>query len=470
MAYNNTKTVTIDRTKVSNTDQSNFPVLISGTYAYLATQANSGNILNTVSLNGQTVPADLIFASDSLGTILLSWEVASYNAATGQIEVWIKIPVLSHTADTVIYMLYGNAAITTYQSTATTVWSDYTAVYHVANGVTLSGNDSTVSAFNATISGPKAVTGKIDGGSGFGSTFGSGANDALITPSLLWPQQLTLSCWIWINNAGPTNQGRLIDQNNTLNDIRFNATTTTLLFMVNFSGTAGTWSFSAPSFSNWHYLKVVYDAGNTTNIPQIYIDGIAQSVTVSSPPVGSFAAQGTPIYIGNRQLGGRNWDGLIDDIRLSSGVLHTADWVTTEYNNQAFPSTFYAIADMVASIAQTGSGADSWEKYLVWLQKRKKSEFKKRAQRAGVKEVVAAQIVAVVAQEIQKHEDTLRQPFFDYSDDKEARLAAQDSIVAIYDEVWKQMAVQKREITDLKINIKKKQEGDEEDDVFLMVM
>lgn len=36
------RTVTIDRTKVPNTDQSNFPVLFSGTYSYLATVANGG--------------------------------------------------------------------------------------------------------------------------------------------------------------------------------------------------------------------------------------------------------------------------------------------------------------------------------------------------------------------------------------------------------------------------------------------
>jgi len=40
------RAITIDHTKVPNTDQANFPVLISGTYSYLATTANGGGVTN----------------------------------------------------------------------------------------------------------------------------------------------------------------------------------------------------------------------------------------------------------------------------------------------------------------------------------------------------------------------------------------------------------------------------------------
>src|SRR5258708_29104783 len=39
------RAVVIDNTKVANTDQTNFPVLISGTYTYLPTPANAGQLL-----------------------------------------------------------------------------------------------------------------------------------------------------------------------------------------------------------------------------------------------------------------------------------------------------------------------------------------------------------------------------------------------------------------------------------------
>ena len=55
--YSYRRTITIDHTKVPSTDQSNFPVLFSGTYSYLATTSNGGNV---TSANGY----DIIFTSD----------------------------------------------------------------------------------------------------------------------------------------------------------------------------------------------------------------------------------------------------------------------------------------------------------------------------------------------------------------------------------------------------------------------
>src|SRR5258708_33187706 len=94
--YSYHRAITCDHTKIPNTDQSNFPVLISGTYSYLATVANGGRVQ---SANGY----DIIFTSDSTGSKKLDHEIESYNAATGAISFWVRIPALSHTTHTVIY-------------------------------------------------------------------------------------------------------------------------------------------------------------------------------------------------------------------------------------------------------------------------------------------------------------------------------------------------------------------------------
>ncbi len=78
--YSAYRAVTIDHTKVPNTDQINFPVLISGTFPYLATVANGGNIQNA---NGY----DIVFTSDADGTTKLDYEVESYNPVTG--ALWL---------------------------------------------------------------------------------------------------------------------------------------------------------------------------------------------------------------------------------------------------------------------------------------------------------------------------------------------------------------------------------------------
>src|SRR5713101_4718060 len=50
------RAITINHTKVPNTDQTNFPVSVSGTYSDVATVANGGKVTNT---NGY----DILFAS-----------------------------------------------------------------------------------------------------------------------------------------------------------------------------------------------------------------------------------------------------------------------------------------------------------------------------------------------------------------------------------------------------------------------
>src|SRR3984893_19097942 len=76
--YTYRRAITIDHTKIPNTDQTNFPLLISGTYPYLATTANSGAVQNA---NGY----DIIFTSDAAGTSTLPFEQESYSSATSQV-------------------------------------------------------------------------------------------------------------------------------------------------------------------------------------------------------------------------------------------------------------------------------------------------------------------------------------------------------------------------------------------------
>jgi hypothetical protein len=76
--YAHRRVITIDHTRVPNTDQTNFPLLFSGAYSYLATTSNGGNVTNS---NGY----DIIFTSDAAGTSTLAFEQEGYNASTGDL-------------------------------------------------------------------------------------------------------------------------------------------------------------------------------------------------------------------------------------------------------------------------------------------------------------------------------------------------------------------------------------------------
>src|SRR3989344_1646436 len=91
------KQITIDKSVISNTDQANFPYLISlASDAGLAAHACS---------NGN----DIVFA-DSAGTTL-SHEIEKYVSATGELIAWVKIASLSASANTILSMKYGIPAV-----------------------------------------------------------------------------------------------------------------------------------------------------------------------------------------------------------------------------------------------------------------------------------------------------------------------------------------------------------------------
>ena len=196
--YSNRLLITIDHTRVPNSDQLNFPMLFSGTYPYLATTANGGSVTNA---NGY----DILFTSDANGTSPLAFEQESYSPSTGTVNYWVKIPTLSHTTDTVIYLFYGNSSVTTDQSNKSSVWdSNYLGIYHLPNGATLSAGDSTSGAHNGTLlGGPSAISAKIGGG----ASLASASNQDIDVPHQ--PEQnafpLTISGWI---NAGDSVPGR----------------------------------------------------------------------------------------------------------------------------------------------------------------------------------------------------------------------------------------------------------------------
>ena len=58
------------------------------------------------------------------------------NAYTGAVNLWVKIPTVSHGTVTVFYMFYGNSSIATDQSNTTAVWDNsYAGVWHLWDSV-----------------------------------------------------------------------------------------------------------------------------------------------------------------------------------------------------------------------------------------------------------------------------------------------------------------------------------------------
>lgn len=305
-------------------DLTNFPVLISGTYSYLATVANAGKVSDA---NGY----DITFYSDSSLTTLLDFERVFWDDTTGEVEFWVRVPTLTSASATVIYMAYGNSSITTDQSNATGTWnSSYKAVYHFADGSTLNVGDAT-GANNGTNTNATATVGQIDGGAHFAANAGISNNVNFNTVG----QPFTLSCWI---NPSGTTGTRTIWAANTASigglQWRVIAPSNTLQLLKQSSSVEFTTTLTVPA-STWSYLVLTIDASNNA---KIYLDNnSAESQTKSAGLFASFTS-----IIGRHGTGAELFNGDLDEIRVLNVQL-SADWIAAEYSNQNDPANFYSI-------------------------------------------------------------------------------------------------------------------------------
>ena len=133
------KSITIDRTKIPGTcgtTLSDFPILFSVTDPDLRTTGNGGNVVDA---EGD----DIIFRGLDEGTCggvgtspcALDHEIEQYDETTGELVAWVRVPSVNTNAagsDTVVYIYYGNTAVTVSSENATGVWdANYQMVQHL---------------------------------------------------------------------------------------------------------------------------------------------------------------------------------------------------------------------------------------------------------------------------------------------------------------------------------------------------
>jgi Concanavalin A-like lectin/glucanases superfamily/Domain of unknown function (DUF2341) len=331
--YSFRRTITIDHTKVPNTDQSNFPMLIAGTYTYLRTTGNGGNVTN---VNGY----DILFTSDPNGSNALNYEREIYNASTGAVALWVKVPLLSHTSDTVLYMFYGNASVTTDQSNKPAVWDgNYLGVWHLPDGSSLTGLDSTANHYNLTnTNAVTATAGQIDGAANFNGSNNYLSNGAI---SVAPGSSITISFW---NNVATANlqPASAFSLGNSENPNRIHAhapwSDKRLYWDYGDYFNGGRISTDYTSYlDGWTYVTLTFNASDNSH--RIYLNGTQSASSVNSNvPVNTQ----TGISIGAWTAIPFYEKGSIDEFRVSNSA-RSADWIATDYNNQSNPSTFYTV-------------------------------------------------------------------------------------------------------------------------------
>jgi hypothetical protein len=311
---------------VPNT-QTNFAVLVSGTYPALANIANGGQVTNA---NGY----DILFTSDAAGMQPLPFERAIYSPTTGQVVFWVQLPTLSSTANTVFYVFYGNASVTTDPSNKTGWDSNYAGVWHLDNNAantTVSdsssqGNNGTAAANTNT----KTAAGVVGSALSF-----NGSTDQVTTGVV---SGKTFTWEAWVNSSVMTSAKyqsilTLAGSSYMLMDAYVAADS---LWSTDGLGGA-TLGGTGLANNTWYHVVFVRSGDSSASGYTMYVNGVQKGQ--ASTGVWSSAAD---LTMGARLGISQNLAGMLDEVRVSNTV-RSASWIATEYNNQSSPSTFYSI-------------------------------------------------------------------------------------------------------------------------------
>jgi hypothetical protein len=269
----------------------------------------------------------------------------------------VKVPALA--TGTTVYAWYGNAAVTTLQSVATSAWgSDYLAAYHLKESTTGASPqlmDSTAGAHNGTMGGPvnsgQQAAGQVGGSLDFSSVkaWATLANPA----DFGFERTDSFSVAGWFKT--PSNTGGALvsklDGSSTRGWALFQfVTATTPRYALGLIG-------DGPSKNNamaatpalpmgvWHYVVATYTGTSTVAGMQIYVDGVNQPLTTISDTLTLSIANTIAPELNGEGGGNNNSSDGIDEVRVfAKGVVLAPDWITASYNNQRNPAGFFTVA------------------------------------------------------------------------------------------------------------------------------
>jgi len=293
---------------------------------------------------------DVRFSLDEAGNTQLACEVVSFSLdnADNEAEIWVKVPSVSSSTDTTIYVWYNKAGETQPAADSTygseNVWdNNFKMVQHMNDASTLSITDSTSNDNDGTKRGenePIETTGKIGKGQDFdgnddciniGDTsdvdFGLG-NWSL--SALVYPTLLSSNANIIIGKDDKSLGQQFFLQSRESGKIRVRYYTST----GNVSRTTDNIVLSA---NTWQYIV----GQRNGDMLEIYLDGTKITVSTETGTHGEMNSIYSLLQIGKRTYSGAEdfFSGIIDEVRISS-IARSADWIKASYNNQNSPSTF----------------------------------------------------------------------------------------------------------------------------------
>jgi biopolymer transport protein ExbB len=277
-------------------------------------------------------------ASDA--TTELDHELESYDAASGALVVWVRMPSLRAGAEASVYLVYGDGK--TDKTDASALWSDYHYVWHLAQipsaGTPGAIKDATQRA-DGTAAGNMDATNLVAAVAGNGLAFDGMDDEITFRNDFTGVGPSTFSAWVNQFERNAASGGAVVSFGNELRDqARFLFSLDTQSGKTDVGFYSNDLTGTALATNTWSYLVWTWDGNNSS----IYVNGalttgpIAQRGANTS---GSSGKIGNSVFSRPRFLRGQ-----LDEIRVAPRVRSTG-WVRTEYNNQRPGSNFIRSVD-----------------------------------------------------------------------------------------------------------------------------
>jgi hypothetical protein len=228
---------------------------------------------------------------------------------------------------------YGNEDATAYAETDTygsrAVWADYAGVYHLKDV-----NDSAGTADLTNNGTCVFAAGKV--GNGVDLEL-SEAAQYLSGSALISSGNFTMSAWVKpesiANWSAVFGQGIFDGVYSNYVMMYTGGKSYSFIYQNGYTNSLASPATVNPSNGTWYYVTQVYTGSKI----QLFWNGT--NVVNDNWSIG-YNSPGT-FRIGRGPESGYPWwfDGMVDEVRMTSQV-RTADWLTTEYNNQNAPATF----------------------------------------------------------------------------------------------------------------------------------
>lgn len=286
---------------------------------------------------------DIRFTTDEAGSNRLACEIVTFtidnDPANGVAEIWVSVDSISSSSDTSIWVWYnkdgesqpGESEV--YGKHAT--WNAAFEVVHHSNDTTTSSiTDSTSNSNDGAKNGANEPIEIAGPWAGSQAQDYDGQNDYINIGEAPFDitGNITVEAWIKITNFD-TDWQAIITKGDSAWRFTRNGATNFLHFAMNGLTPRNVDGTVNVNDGLWHHIVGVYD-GSTLFI---YIDGTEDN---SAGQTGSPSNSNDDVLIGeNSQTTGRHFNGLIDEVRVST-TDRAVGWISSCFNNQDDPATF----------------------------------------------------------------------------------------------------------------------------------